>query len=109
MLRSVGTFRELPGFSAKSTVEEPMAFYNGQPRDPSAIDARRSSSNDVVIPLLVTMAIMALVVAGIYFASEPARVADTGVGPVVTQLAEPSAPPPRKTQRESRPTQAPIP
>ena len=27
-----------------------MAFYNQQPRDPSAIDPRRSSSDDVLIP-----------------------------------------------------------
>ena len=87
-----------------------MAFYNGQPRDPSAIDPRRSSSDDGVIPLLVTIAITALVVAGIYFfASEPTKVADTGIGPSVTQLTDPSAPPTPMTQRESRPTQAPIP
>ena len=86
-----------------------MAFYNGQPRDPSAIDPRRSSSDDVVIPLLVTIAIAALIVAGIYFfTSEPTRVADTGIGPAVRQLTEPSAPPTPTTQRESRPTQAPI-
>ena len=87
-----------------------MAFFNGQPRDPNAIDPRRSSNDDVVIPLLVTIAISALVIAGIYFfAAEPTRVADTSIGPVVTQLTEPSLPPTPKTQRESRPTQAPIP
>ena len=86
-----------------------MAFYNQQPRDPSAIDPRRSSSDDMVIPLLVTIAITALVVAGIYFfASEPTRVADTSVVLAVTQLTEPSAPPTPTTQRESRLTQAPI-
>ena len=85
-----------------------MAFDNRQPRDPSAIDPRRSSSDDVLIPLLVTIAIMALVVAGIYFfASEPTRVADTSVGPAVPAVTEPSATP--ETQREPRPTQAPIP
>jgi flagellar basal body-associated protein FliL len=87
-----------------------MAFYNQQPRDPSAIDPRRSSSDDVLIPLLVTIAIMALVVAGIYFfASEPTRVADTSVGPAVPAVTEPSALPTPETQREPRPTQAPIP
>ena len=84
--------------------------YNGQSRDPTAVDTRRSSSDDVVVPLLVTIAITALVLAGIYFfASGTANVADTSVGPAVTQLTEPSALPTPKTQRESRPTQAPIP
>ena len=68
-----------------------MAFYNRQSRDPSAVDTRRSSSDDVVVPLLVTIAITALVVAGIYFfPRNPTRVADTSVGPAVTQLTEPS-------------------
>jgi hypothetical protein len=107
--RSIGTFRQMQGFSTKSRVEETPMAYNGQSRHPSAADTRRSSSDDVVVPLLVTIVITAFVLAGIYFfAWGTANVADTSVGPAVTQLTEPSQPTPQ-TQRESRPTQAPIP
>ena len=79
--------------------------YNGQSRDPSAVDTRRSSSDAIVVPPLVTIAITALVLAGIllFCPREPRQCCRHSVGPAVTQLTEPSPPTPQ-TQRGSRPT-----
>jgi hypothetical protein len=87
-----------------------MSFYSRQPRDASAMGPR-SSDDDFALPLIVTIGIVAIVFAGLYFfSSEPTRVADTSAGPAMTRPIDPTAPPIPKTQHEkTRPTPAPIP
>jgi hypothetical protein len=87
--------------------------HQQRPRDPSAMDPRLSSQDGraTMFSLFVVFAIVAAVFAGFYLfsSSAPTTVADTSIGPAITQPVDPTAPPTPKTQHEeTRPAQAPI-